>query len=109
MEMNVKQDAALIRTAIEGDAERIAYDFGKSPEWLWKQANGSYPNFWFINKLWIRAFAINGWHKAELFFNDFDLFRRKLWRDINGLILPFPSEKEKELIEVRNKLDLLLT
>lgn len=97
-------DAALIRAATGVEGERIAYHYGKSYDWLWKQGNGEYANFWTVTKKWIRAFGQVEWAKAELFFNDFELFRRALWKETKGLFLPFPNQQEEylSLIKIRN-------
>lgn len=106
--IDIKQDAVLIRVATGNEGEQIAYHYGKSYDWLIKQYNGEYLNFWANTKKWIRSFGKVKWSKAALFFNDMDIFKRELFREFNGILLPFPSEKERELITIYNRLGLML-
>ena len=108
MAININKDAELIRLAAEGAKQRIAFNYGRSREWLARQYSGEYPNFWTTSKRWVRAFATVDIYRGELFFNDFDLFRRELLAEVRGLILPFPIEQQKQLIDLRSRLDAIL-
>ncbi len=108
MQINLRADARLIEEATGSDLSRIASLYGKSDEWLQKQYNGEYLNFWTNTKKWMVAFGRGGLSKVELFNNDWTLFIRSLYRDLRGLSLPFPIHTEMELIGIKNRLDLIL-
>ena len=108
MIITIKQEAELFKTAVGNNTKRLAYLAGKSESWIKKLFSGEYPNFWFWAKFWLEKLARIDWASAEMFFNDFELFRRELWRELKGQNLPFPNERERELVEIYQKLGLVL-
>lgn len=107
--VTIEQDAALIKDAVGRDTDRIAYFRGKHPNWVKRQFNPEYLNFWTNMKLWIWAHAEVHLSKIELYTTDFELFIRQLKKAVRkDLVLPFPIEKERQLILIKSQLDDLL-
>lgn len=107
--VTIEQDAALIKDAVGRDTDRIAFLRGKHPNWVKRQFNPEYLNFWTNTKEWIKAFAKVHISKVELFTTDFELFIRQLKKAVRkDLVLPFPIEKERQLILIKSRLDDLL-
>lgn len=100
--------AQILRDATGGNAQTVAFYRNCTRQFVERQWETDYKNWLDKFDEWLSAYANTDKASFEIITNFIEFRVRELWRKIRGNSLPFPIEQEIELIQIKNRLDVIL-
>lgn len=104
----MKKTTRVLREILNGDSQQIAYNLGKSRQWVERQKDENFVNILDQIERWSRALAKTDWKKIDLLQTWFDELVRDLRQEVVGDFEHLPELQEHQLLMIKHQLENLL-